>query len=86
MNFITDIWRRAYIMANQSSEYGGDPGLIQSQDKGHQIGPGSADRRGVQEQAMLLRMHGAREKAGLPALSDQELRDLLGTADWKGQT
>lgn len=60
------------------SEYGGDPGLIQPESKGHRVGAAGADREAGQEEAMLMRMLGARERAGLPALDGVEaMRDHL---------
>lgn len=61
----------------QATEYGGDGGLVQPASKGHNIGAGAADNDAVREEAMMLRMHGRREAAGLPPLTDEELRARL---------
>ena len=56
------------------TEYGGVGGLMQPRAKGHRT---DADNRGVKEEAMLLRIMGRREAAGLPYLDRGALLDRI---------
>lgn len=77
---------------SKDSEYGGREGLIQPDDPrngsltGHRIGAAGADRLAAREEAMVMRMRGAREREGLPELSETEMVELLRSgADWSGK-
>lgn len=56
------------------TEYGGVGGIMQPGAKGHRT---DADNRGVKEEAMILRIQGRREAAGLVYLDRAAIVALL---------